>query len=42
MVWLDGGHNGTEDTWVTNPDVVKSLAATNIKLDIRVTPYQVK
>jgi hypothetical protein len=23
MSWLDGGHNGGKDTWITNPTILK-------------------
>lgn len=44
MSWLDGGHNGGRDTWVTNGngDTLKSLSSwPRLKVDVRVTPYQV-
>ena len=44
MFWLDGGHNGTSDTWVTDESVIKSFADfyTNSAMEIfvHVTPYQ--
>lgn len=43
VYWLDGGHSGGYDTWVTNKEVLASLAARkNIKIHIHVTPYQVQ
>jgi len=43
MIWLDGGHNGGKDTWVTDETVLETLATkTNITVEIKVTPYQVK
>ncbi|XP_046464113.1 mitochondrial protein C2orf69 homolog isoform X1 [Daphnia pulex] len=41
MVWLDGGHSGGKDTWVTSSNVLSSLQSTGIAVDIHVTPYQV-
>jgi len=43
MIWLDGGHNGGKDTWITDEAVSETLAKkTNIKIEVKVTPYQVK
>ena len=43
MIWLDGGHNGGKDTWITDEAVLETLATkTNITVEIKVTPYQVK
>jgi len=41
IYWLDGGHKGNKNTWVTDSDVLKSLADLKIKLFVHVTPYQV-
>ena len=41
--WLDGGHNGGKYTWITDDFVLSSLInKTNISIDIRVTPYQIR
>lgn len=43
MVWLDGGHNGGKDTWINDEAILETIARkTDIKIDIKVTPYQVK
>ncbi|KAG7157819.1 UPF0565 protein C2orf69 homolog isoform X2 [Homarus americanus] len=43
MYWLDGGHAGGSNTWITSPFILKSLAAlTHINIHIHVTPYQVR
>ena len=43
MIWLDGGHNGGKDTWITDEAVLETLATkTNVTVEIKVTPYQVK
>lgn len=43
MYWLDGGHAGGRDTWITSPSILKSLAARqHISIHIYVTPYQVR
>lgn len=42
MVWLDGGHNGGKDIWITREDILKTLATkTDVQVDVRVTPYQI-
>ena len=40
MYWLDGGHAGGRETWVTNDSVHKSLVG--LSVHSHVTPYQVK
>ena len=43
MIWLDGGHNGGKDTWITDEKILENLAKnTGIKVEIKVTPYQVQ
>ncbi|XP_008494167.2 UPF0565 protein C2orf69 homolog [Calypte anna] len=41
IYWLDGGHSGRNNTWVTCPEVLKELAQTGIEVHAHVTPYQV-
>lgn len=41
IYWLDGGHSGGSNTWVTYPDVLKDFSETRIAVDAHVTPYQV-
>ncbi|XP_004701581.2 mitochondrial protein C2orf69 homolog, partial [Echinops telfairi] len=41
MYWLDGGHSGGSNTWVTYPEVLKEFAQTEIIVHTHVTPYQV-
>lgn len=41
MYWLDGGHAGGFNTWITAPSILKSLAARHINIHIHVSPYQV-
>lgn len=42
MYWLDGGHSGGSNTWITSPAILKSFAALkHINIHIHVTPYQV-
>lgn len=44
MFWLDGGHNGESDTWVTDAAVLKAFSdfykGKLMKLFVHVTPYQ--
>ena len=41
MVWLDGGHNGGADIWLTDKTILQTLVDLNIEVEVRVTPYQV-
>ncbi|XP_054826989.1 mitochondrial protein C2orf69 homolog [Eublepharis macularius] len=41
VFWLDGGHSGGSNTWVTYPDVLKEFSQTGIGVSTHVTPYQV-
>ncbi|XP_063789129.1 mitochondrial protein C2orf69 homolog isoform X2 [Pseudophryne corroboree] len=41
MYWLDGGHSGGSNTWVTCPDILTMFAQTRIVVHTHVTPYQV-
>ena len=44
IFWLDGGHNGEADTWVTDRAVLKAFSDCYqnrpMKLHVHVTPYQ--
>lgn len=42
MSWLDGGHNGGKDTWLTDAKILHAVAAHAMKVDVRVSPYQVR
>ncbi|KAH0950455.1 hypothetical protein HN011_005610 [Eciton burchellii] len=42
MWWLDGGHNGSKDTWITDQDILESFAKLKINAHIHVTPYQIR
>ncbi|KAG8432670.1 hypothetical protein GDO86_017059 [Hymenochirus boettgeri] len=42
LYWLDGGHSGGFDTWITYPDLLKVFAQTGIAVHTHVTPYQVR
>ncbi|XP_069471905.1 mitochondrial protein C2orf69 homolog isoform X2 [Ambystoma mexicanum] len=41
MYWLDGGHSGGSNTWVTSAEVLEEFAQTGILVNTHVTPYQV-
>lgn len=41
MYWLDGGHAGGSNTWVTKETVLKAFKQWDIQVHIHVTPYQV-
>ncbi|XP_040005331.1 UPF0565 protein C2orf69 homolog [Xiphias gladius] len=41
MYWLDGGHPGGSETWVTDKQVLKELAASGVSIHAHVTPYEV-
>ncbi|XP_076854502.1 mitochondrial protein C2orf69 homolog [Brachyhypopomus gauderio] len=42
MYWLDGGHPGGSETWVTDQRVLAHLAASGVALHAHVTPYEVR
>ncbi|CAL1582647.1 unnamed protein product [Knipowitschia caucasica] len=41
MFWLDGGHPGGSETWVTEREVLRELAQSGISVHAHVTPYEV-
>ncbi|XP_061579800.1 LOW QUALITY PROTEIN: mitochondrial protein C2orf69 homolog [Cololabis saira] len=41
MFWLDGGHPGGSETWVTDKQVLRELAASGVSIHAHVTPYEV-
>ncbi|XP_061774711.1 mitochondrial protein C2orf69 homolog isoform X2 [Nerophis ophidion] len=42
MFWLDGGHPGGSETWVTDKQVLRQLANSGIGIHVHVTPYEVR
>ena len=40
--WLDAGHSGTHDTWVTSDGLLKTLSSLGAKIHVHVTPQQVR
>lgn len=41
MYWLDGGHSGGKNTWITSRGLLGTLARLGIRVHIHVTPYQI-
>jgi len=41
FVWLDGGHNGGKDIWITDRSVIHSFSLWRVAVAVRVTPYQI-
>ncbi|KAK2839454.1 hypothetical protein Q5P01_013194 [Channa striata] len=41
MYWLDGGHPGGSETWVTDKQMLRELAASGVSIHAHVTPYEV-
>jgi hypothetical protein len=42
MFWLDGGHGGGKNTWITARSLLETLVRLGINVHIHVTPYQVQ
>ncbi|KAM9364644.1 mitochondrial protein C2orf69 homolog [Pholidichthys leucotaenia] len=42
MFWLDGGHPGGGETWVTDRRVLRELTASGMSIHAHVTPYEVR
>lgn len=42
MYWLDGGHPGGSETWVTDRRALKELASGGVSVHAHVTPYEVR
>ena len=42
FIWLDGGHSGSKNYWLTDDKVVASLVATGRHVEVHTTPYQVR
>ena len=42
MYWLDGGHSGETNTWVTDDKYLYNLAKHIPSIKVHVTPYQVE
>ncbi|XP_017779089.1 PREDICTED: UPF0565 protein C2orf69 homolog isoform X2 [Nicrophorus vespilloides] len=42
MYWLDGGHSGGKNTWITSRPLLETLTRLGINVHIHVTPYQIQ
>lgn len=42
MYWLDGGHGGGKNTWITARSLLETLCRLGICVHVHVTPYQVQ
>lgn len=42
MYWLDGGHGGQKNTWITSRSLLETLTRLGIYIHVHVTPYQVQ
>ncbi|KAJ8960594.1 hypothetical protein NQ318_013884 [Aromia moschata] len=42
MYWLDGGHSGGKNTWITSRPLLETLTGLDIKVHVHVTPYQIQ
>ncbi|CAH0382518.1 unnamed protein product [Bemisia tabaci] len=41
MYWLEGGHAGVKNTWITSRSLLETLTRLNIRIHVHVTPYQI-
>ncbi|KAG7279569.1 hypothetical protein CRUP_034157 [Coryphaenoides rupestris] len=41
IYWLDGGHPGGSDTWVTDGPALRALTSSGVRIHAHVTPYEV-
>ncbi|RNA32594.1 hypothetical protein BpHYR1_038721 [Brachionus plicatilis] len=42
IFWLDGGHSGTENSWIKSEEIVQSIKQFKWSCYVFVTPYQLK
>lgn len=42
IYWLDGGHGGAKNTWITSRSLLETLTRLGIGIHVHVTPYQVQ
>lgn len=40
MYWLDGGHNGGKNTWITSRSLLETLIRLGVRIHVHLTPYQ--
>ena len=41
IYWLDGGHPGQQQTWITDSNILATLKFWKINVHIHVTPFQI-
>ncbi|KAK9505439.1 hypothetical protein O3M35_009500 [Rhynocoris fuscipes] len=41
IYWLDGGHSGGKNTWVTSRSLLETLTRLGIRVHVHVTPFQI-
>ncbi len=41
FIWLDGGHNGGKDIYLTDKLILDKFSKFKINVSVRVTPYQI-
>lgn len=41
IYWLDGGHGGSKNVWITSRSLLETLTRLNINIHVHVTAYQV-
>ena len=42
VIWLDGGHSGTKNSWITREEIVLLIKHLKWSCYVYVTPYQIK
>uniref|UniRef100_A0A1A9V1X8 Uncharacterized protein n=1 Tax=Glossina austeni TaxID=7395 RepID=A0A1A9V1X8_GLOAU len=42
MYWLDGGHGGQKNTWITSRSLLETLTRIGMNIHVHLTPYQVQ
>ncbi|XP_065574618.1 mitochondrial protein C2orf69 homolog isoform X2 [Artemia franciscana] len=42
IIWLDGGHCGGKETWITSRGPLETLAKTGLLIYVFLTPYQIR
>ncbi|XP_039750322.1 UPF0565 protein C2orf69 isoform X2 [Pararge aegeria] len=42
MYWLDGGHAGGKNTWITSRSLLETLTRLEVNMFVHVSPYQVQ
>jgi hypothetical protein len=42
LIWLDGGHSGQSNGWITRVEIIRLMRAFHLHCYVHVTPYQIK